>query len=232
MTLFFFTCTLCAFDAQNDANEKTSKESTTLYRSARGVISKSQAVIDDASKGDKGLSGDKVYAQALKTATTKLGYEPKGKHIDGMKTAIVKTMAGAQDLINEKGKGFKGFLPAIFAKKVGDNFNVAMNGKMKIKLTAPKAYVRNRANRPDKWEHKIIEKKFKDSSWVKDATFSEIAKYKGKDVYRSILPEYYKESCLNCHGSPKGERDKTGGLKEGGKLGELGGAISFMILQD
>ncbi|MZG53965.1 MAG: DUF3365 domain-containing protein [Nitrospinae bacterium] len=54
-------------------------------------------------------------------------------------------------------------------------------------------------------------------------------KHKGKDAFRLILPEYYKQACLNCHGEPKGSKDITGGKKEGSKLGELGGAISFAI---
>ncbi|MEE8532920.1 MAG: hypothetical protein V3S95_05135 [Alphaproteobacteria bacterium] len=33
------------------------------------------------------------------------------------------------------------------------------------------------------------------------------------------------------HGEPKGERDATGDKKEGGQLGELGGAISVAIYQ-
>ena len=56
-----------------------------------------------------------------------------------------------------------------------------------------------------------------------------MAMKKGKQAFRLILPEYYKESCLGCHGGPKGERDITGGKKEGGVLGELGGAISVAI---
>ena len=51
----------------------------------------------------------------------------------------------------------------------------------------------------------------------------------GKQAYRLILPEYYKESCLGCHGGSKGELDITGGKKEGGVLGQLGGAISVTI---
>ncbi len=61
--------------------------------------------------------------------------------------------------------------------------------------------------------------------------FAETTGVKGKQAYRLILPEYYKESCLACHGKPKGERDITGGKKEGGTLGELGGAISVVIFQ-
>jgi hypothetical protein len=34
---------------------------------------------------------------------------------------------------------------------------------------------------------------------------------------------------LVCHGGPKGEKDITGGKKEGGKPGDLGGAISGAI---
>ena len=37
------------------------------------------------------------------------------------------------------------------------------------------------------------------------------------------------KACLKCHGEPKGAKDITGGKKEGGKLGELGGAISFVL---
>ena len=58
-----------------------------------------------------------------------------------------------------------------------------------------------------------------------------MAKKKGRNAFRLILPEYYKQSCLSCHGGPKGERDITGGKKEGGKLGELGGAISVTLFK-
>ena len=145
--------------------------------------------------------------------------------------SIKQVVDKAQPWINEKGKGFKGFLPAVFAKSVADEFSRRMAGKMFIKLTAPKQYVRNRANRPDTWENNAIENKFKSAGWAKGRSFSELADHKGKQGFRFILPEYYKESCLVCHGDPKGERDITGGKKEGGKLDELGGAISFVIYE-
>ncbi len=44
-----------------------------------------------------------------------------------------------------------------------------------------------------------------------------------------MVPLFYKEHCLACHGEPKGARDKTGHPNEGGKLGEIGGAISVRI---
>lgn len=148
-----------------------------------------------------------------------------------MLSAVVFVMDGNQELINEKDVGFKGFLPAIFARQVADEFSKKMAGKMKIKLTAPKSYVRNRANRPDKWESNVIETKFKSADYKKGTPFYEESSVKGKQAFRFILPEYYGKSCLGCHGMPKGERDITGGKKEGGTLGELGGAISLVIYQ-
>ncbi|MFQ5543350.1 MAG: DUF3365 domain-containing protein [Nitrospiria bacterium] len=205
----------------------------TLFRSARGVISKNQSHINDPNVGDKGLSADKVIADAkanFKAATAK-DLDESNSFVQAELTAIADVMNEAQDLINEEGKGFKGFLPAVFAAQVASRFSKNQKGKAKIKLTAPKKYVRNRKNRPDKWEHAVIEKTFKSSGHEKGKTVSEVTEVKGKKAFRFILPEYYKESCLKCHGGPKGELDITGGKKEGGTLGELGGAISVILYQ-
>lgn len=215
--------------ASSDA--ETAENITTLYRAARAVISKNQANINDASKGDKGLSGSVVATKAKENFNNTTGHELDASTTaaTAMLDAIHSVMDQAQPLINEKGKGFKGFLPAIFAKQVADAFNKNMNGEMRIKLTAPKKLVRNRANRPDKWEKGVINDKFMDANYEKNKPFSENSQHKNREAYRYILPEYYKESCLKCHGGPKGEKDITGGKKEGGKLGDLGGAISFII---
>lgn len=212
-------------------------EITTIYRAARGVIAKSQKLINDATKGDKGLSADAVIAKTKENYKKATGSDfamaaagtLKAETQTALLNAIKEVMNNAQPLINEKGKGLKGFLPAIFAKQMGDGFNKNISGKAHIKLTAPKNYVRNRANRPDKWEANVIETMFKSAGYEKNKVHTENAKHKGKDAFRLILPEYYKKACLNCHGEPKGEKDITGGKKEGGKLGELGGAISFVI---
>jgi len=212
-----------------------SGELTTLFRAARKVISVNQKHINDSAIGDKGLSADIVLGKAkanYKAAAGKpldmnTGTESKQAMLDAVQTV----MEDAQDLINEEGVGLKGFLPAIFARQVASKFSSNMKGKMAIKLTAPKSYVRNRANRPDKWEHNIIENKFKSASYEKGKPYYENAKVKGKMAYRYILPEYYGKSCLGCHGQPKGELDITGGKKEGGVLGELGGAISLSIFE-
>lgn len=215
---------------------KLSDELTTLYMSARQVISDNQAHINNPDLGDKGLSADTVVSKTLanyhKAVGTALDTSKLSKAQQAMLDAVSQVMDKNQDLINEQGSGFKGFLPAVFGRQVATSFTKNMNKAMEIKLTAPKEYVRNRANRPDKWEHNIIETLFKQADYPTGKAYYEEGEVGGKKAFRFILPEYYGASCLSCHGTPKGERDITGGLKEGGVLNELGGAISLTIYQE
>ncbi len=221
------------------SHEEIALSMSTLLRSARAVISDKQKHINNPDIGDKGLSADVVVGIAKEnykkaTGTDIDSIDPDSLHgqlIAAELQAVSDVMDDAQSTINEQGKGLKGFLPAIFARLVTQQFGAAVGDKATIKLTAPKNYVRNRANRPDKWEHKVIETMFRSPDHETGKHFAETTDVKGKPAYRLILPEYYKESCLACHGGPKGERDITGGKKEGGTLGELGGAISVVIFQ-
>jgi hypothetical protein len=211
--------------------ETAAQEIATLFRAARQVLSDNQALINDAEKGDKGLSA------AVAVEKTKANYaKDAGKPVNesdpalkAMLEAVAAVMTDAQPLINEKGKGFKGFLPAVFARQVAERTNEKLSGKVFIKLTAPKDYLRNRANRPDEWENNVLENKFRAASWTKGAMFGESGEHKGRKGYRLALPEYYGQSCLSCHGEPKGERDITGGLKEGAGLNALGGAVIVVV---
>ena len=221
------------------SDEEVAVSLATLLRASRAVISKNQKHINDPSVGDKGLSADVVVKTAKENYTAATGkslddIDPgslQGKLIQAELRAIADVMDAAQENINQKDVGLKGFLPAVFARLVTQNFKTAAGGLATLKLTAPKKLVRNRANRPDKWEHNIIENVFKSADHPKNQHVTETTKIKGKDAFRLILPEYYKQSCLACHGEPKGERDITGGKKEGGKLGQLGGAISVAIFK-
>ncbi len=222
-----------------ESHEEIALSLSTLLRSARAVISDKQKHINNPEIGDKGLSADVVVGIAMENYKKATGedidsIDPASLHgqlIAAELQAVRDVMDEAQNTINEQGVGLKGFLPAIFARLVTQNFGAAVGDKATIKLTAPKNYVRNRANRPDKWEHKVIETMFRSPDHETGKHFAETTDVKGKPAYRLILPEYYKESCLACHGKPKGERDITGGKKEGGTLGELGGAISVVIFE-
>jgi hypothetical protein len=227
-----------AFAASSvDEKKDVELELARFFRSARAVIAKNLALINDPEKGDKGLNADKVIADAKNNYKEAAGREfqlaAKGTFKEeaqsALLTAVKEVMTQAQPLINEKGKGFKGFIPAVFGKQVADSFNKIIAGKAHIKLTAPKDYIRNRANRPDEWENNVIENQFKKAGYEKDKPFIEPAPHNGKPALRLLIPEYYGEACLTCHGEPKGEKDITGSKKEGAKLGDLGGAISIAI---
>ena len=226
-----------SFAAETD--EAIAVSLATMLRASRAVISKNQKHINDPKVGDKGLSAATVVTTAKANYKNATGKDVAsidagslhGKLINAQLAAITKVMEEAQSNINRKGVALKGFLPAVFARLVAENFTAGVNGQATLKLTAPKSYVRNRRNRPDKWEHNVIENKFKAADYPKNKHIAELADVKGKKAFRVILPEYYGQSCLSCHGDPKGERDITGGKKEGGKLGELGGAISVAIFK-
>jgi hypothetical protein len=221
----------------DDDKQALAQDVAVLFRSARGVISDNQALINDPAKADKGLTGAKVIAGAKEKYAKAAGHsivdaDPttlSGQVHVAMFAAIKEVMDQAQPLINEPGKGFKGFLPAVFAKQVADRVSKRLEGKLAIKLTAPPAYVRNRSNRPDAWETGVLTAKFASAGWTKNKPFGESTTRDGHPAFRLMLPEYYGDSCMSCHGEPRGERDISGGKKEGAKLGDLGGAISVTV---
>lgn len=237
LTSLFSSLLLCGITSSALAADLTqdelAAELTTLMKSARLVISDNQVMINDAEKGDKGLSADKVLSTAkdnYKKATGKALPTPASGSLEersqkAMIESILETMNKNQALINEKGKGYKGFLPAVFARQTAEGFTTRMKGEISVKLTAPKELIRNRANRPDEWEHSVIVQQFKKADYVKGRPFSQTV----ANDFRYLVPEYYGATCLQCHGEPKGEKDISGGLKEGAKLGDLGGALSLTI---
>ena len=207
-----------------------------MLRSARVVIAESQAKIDDPAVGDKGLSGRVVLDLAIQKYQATTGVDPasidpksrQGVLLQALKDAIVEVMDESQPQINAKGTGFKGFIPAVFARLVDEAFARHAKGQAEIKVTAPANLVRNRKARADAWEAEVITTKLLQADWPKGQPFSAVVR-EGRPAFRIMVPEYYAESCLSCHGVPKGEMDKTGYPKEGGKVGDLGAVISITL---
>lgn len=210
-----------------------------FLRSARTVISGHQDLINDPTIGDKGLTGDRVLAEATAIYQTQTGEDPlatdaesrEGKLLRAQMQAITDVMAENQATINAPDVEFKGFIPAIFARLVNEKFEEKAGAEARIKVTAPEALVRNRKARPDDWERAVLTDKFSGADWPQGQTFSETVTVDDRPAYRLIVPEYYKASCLTCHGGPKGEMDITGYPKEGGEEGDLGAAISVTLFQ-
>ena len=208
-----------------------------MLRAARTVIAEGQARINDPSLGDKGLSGEVVLKEAVANFKEATGADPAevdpesryGRLLNTLMTAIRSVMDENQGTINQAGIGFKGFVPAVFARLVNERFSQLIGREAEIKVTAPPGLVRNRKARPDSWEAAEIENRLLSPDWERGKVYSATAENRGRAAFRVLVPEYYGAGCLACHGEPKGETDVTGHPKEGGKLGDLGGVISVTL---
>jgi hypothetical protein len=208
-----------------------------MLRDARTVISDQQDLINNPQLGEKHLTGKVVLDQAIAKYSKDTGVDPRKldpasreeRLLRAMMAAIVEVVDDNQPTINEKGTGFKGFIPAVFARLVAESFDRLAKGEGEIKVTAPTELVRNRKARPDAWETEVIEKQLLDPAWPPGKPFSAEVENNGQPAFRVMVPEYYVESCLACHGAPKGEMDITGYPKEGKKLNDLGGVISITL---
>jgi Protein of unknown function (DUF3365) len=210
-----------------------------MLRDARTVISNNEDLINNPALGDKHLTGQKVLADAVKLYEKTTGVDPtaidpasrQGRLMRAMIKAIVEVVDDNQMTINEKGIGFKGFIPAVYGRLVSEAFNGLAKGEAEIKVTAPPDLVRNRKALPDAWETKVIATKLLSPGWPHGQPYSATVDIDGRTAYRIAVPEYYTASCLACHGTPKGALDVTGYPKEGRKLGDLGGVMSITLFR-
>ncbi len=210
-----------------------------LLRDARTVISNNEPLINNPDVGDKHLTGEVVLDDAVAIDRKTTGVDPnsidpasrQGRLLRALMNAIVAVMNDNQMTINEKGIGFKGLIPAVFGRLVGEAFNGLAKGEAEIKITAPPDLVRNRKALPDAWETKVIETKLLNPDWPHGQSYSATVDIDGRRAYRIAVPEYYTQSCLACHGTPKGALDITGYPKEGRKLGDLGGVMSITLFR-
>lgn len=226
-----------AFSQSPDADATIAKSLATMLRAGRTVISRYQERINDANLGNKGLDGNTVLAEAAKIYRETTGIDPfvvdaasrHGKLLRMQMDSIVEVIDAHQQTINRQGVGFKGFIPAVFGRLVNEAFGRRAAGNAEMKVTAPTQLVRNARAQPDDWESEVIREKLLSPTWPKDQPFAAVLQTKGRAAHRTAVPEYYGRSCLNCHGSPKGEIDITGYPKEGANEGDLGGVISITL---
>jgi HAMP domain-containing protein len=88
---------------------------------------------------------------------------------------------------------------------------------------------RNKSDEPDSFESEALDAFYADGSLTE---YCSIADYRGEEVFRYLAPMRVNKNCLECHGEPVGEIDKTGFAREGWLEGEVGGAISIVIPLD
>jgi len=195
----------------------------------RAVVADNQLLINDPSKGNKGFTPQAYEEQVNVEFKRRSGIDIKslsstddfGRSMLAIHGSAKEVIAEAQSQINEPGKEFKGFIPAVFGKKVGDRFY--RKSGITVKQTSLK--FRGEYNKPDDFEMEVL-KKLESSG--KGNTYYEETRFGELRVLRYVVPLYIEKSCLPCHGDPAGERDITGKIKEGYKEGDMRGAISVI----
>lgn len=234
-----FSAAVAQADSDEAVELETALRLASLLREARAVIGANQDLINDPERGEKGLTGAVVLEVARENYRKANGVPPLYDGQDAREAALISAqmraigdvMAENQSTINREGVGFKGFVPAVFGRLVNERFYELEGDQAVIKVTAPPHLVRNRKARPDDWEIGVIADHLTSEDWPRNKIFAAEADYKGQPAYRVLVPEYYSEGCIACHGGPKGEIDVTGYPKEGGQVGDLGGVISISLMR-
>ncbi len=202
-----------------------------LVKIGRVIVSEQTETINDASKAEKGFTGNHMAGQILERfkKITKLDLRipnvvPQANLYLALVQAEKDVVDEAQPVINRAGIAFKGFIPAVFAKRVGNQFYEKSG--IRLKLTA--IDYRNTENKPDDFEAEVL-RMFSDSRHPKGQPYVRSTMVDGQPVLRMMDPEYVGPTCLACHGVPRGALTVGGMKKDGWKDGDLAGAISIVL---
>jgi general secretion pathway protein A len=213
--------------------EETARLLAKLLNAGRIVIDQHQALIDDPHKGDKGFTPDVFEKLVIDEFRKQTGIDLS--HMDALPVSIVlpplarellpaliqagkDVVRDAQVVINQRGIGYKNFIPATYGSQAAARFSKATSVRLKQTTLAP----RNPKNTPDDYEVSVL--KWLAERPSADAYVSELTG--GGKTLRVVMPIYYEKQCLKCHGEPKGDLDISGYPREGGREGQLAGAIT------
>jgi Protein of unknown function (DUF3365) len=216
--------------------EETARLLAKLIRAGRLVIDQNQAVIDDSHKGDKGFTPDVFEQQlieefrkettidlrTLATTPSSILIPPLAKELlPAFVLASKEVVRDAQVVINQRGIGYKNFIPATYGSQAARRFTAQSHVRLKQTTLQP----RNPKNEPDEYEMSVL--KWLSGRPKAEAYVSELTE-EGQTL-RVVMPIYYVKDCLKCHGKPKGELDISGYPKEGAHEGDLAGAITVTV---
>jgi len=216
--------------------EETARLLAKLLQAGRLVIEHNQSLIDDPHRGDKGFTPDVFELQLREQFRTRTGIDlttiadksptfavpPLARELlPALIEASKEVVRDAQVVINQRGIGYKNFIPATYGSQAAARFSKRSHVQLKQTAVQP----RNPKNEPDEYESSVLR-------WLagrpnSEAYVSELTD-SGKNL-RVMMPIYYIRECLACHGEPKGEWDISGYPKEGAHEGDLAGAISVRI---
>ena len=130
-----------------------------LVKIGRGVVAEHQATINDAAKAEKGFTADFVADQVMERFKKKTKIDlripnvvPHANIYLALVEAEREVVDEAQPVINRQGVGFKGFLHAVFARRVGEHFYQKTGVRMKLTGID----YRNPKNKPDDFELEVL----------------------------------------------------------------------------
>jgi general secretion pathway protein A len=219
--------------------EETARLLAKLMRSGRLVIDRNQALIDDPHKGDKGFTPEVFEQQLIEEFRKETNIDlrtlvatpssvlvpPLAKELlPAFVAGSKEVVRDAQVVINQRGIGYKNFIPATYGSQAAKRFTDRSHVRLKQTTLQP----RNPKNEPDDYEASVL--KWLSGRPNAEAYVSELTD-KGRTL-RVVMPIYYAPDCLKCHGGPKGELDISGYPKEGAREGDLAGAITVTVPLD
>jgi hypothetical protein len=213
--------------------ETTARLLAILLDSGRNVINEHQVLSDEQEKRERDFTPDMFERQLLDVFRSRSGTDLRDleavriparakKLLKELVLVSTQVIADAQSEINRRDSGHEEFIPAIFGSRVSTRFTQRTHVRLKQTALAP----RNHLNAPDAGERTALEA-FADPSYPLEKVISDVTAKSG--ALRLMFPLYTTRGCLDCHGDPKGELDRTGYPREGLKLGQNAGAISVVI---
>lgn len=211
--------------------EETAQHLATLLNVGRLIIERNQALINDPRKGDKAFTPEVFEQQVVDEfrRQTNIDLKHLSSHLPSLAKELFpvllqsskEVVADAQLVINQRGIGYKNFIPATFGSQAARKFS--NRSHVKIKQTALNP--RNLKNTPDAYEENVLRR-----LTAQQATNIPITEWiDNETTLRALTPIYYSQDCLVCHGNPKGILDISGYPREGAQEGDLAGAISVQI---
>ncbi len=229
--VFFLTCPNIGWtQAPREETEKTAQHLATLLNVGRLIVERNQTLINDPRIGDKGFTPEVFEHEVVDEfiLQTTIDLKHLSSHLPSLAKELLpvllqastEVVADAQLVINQRGIGYKNFVPATFGSQAARKFS--NRSHVKIKQTALNP--RNLKNTPDVYEENALKRLA--TQPVSDTIIEWVD---NGETLRAVTPIYYSQDCLACHGKPRGILDISGYPREGAQEGDLAGAISIQI---
>jgi hypothetical protein len=147
--------------------EETARLLAKLLQSGRMVIERNQALIDDPHKGEKGFTPELFEQQLVREFLAKTGIDltalpaapvsilipPLAKELlPALVQASREVVRDAQVVINQRGIGYKNFIPATYGSQASARFSKSAHVRLKQTAIEP----RNPKNEPDEYEASVL----------------------------------------------------------------------------